>query len=106
MNSHTRDGSADTPHGQRYIKMFSGHWARKFDIQPQDEGTRIVFPKEDDDPDYPEEAIATLRSTESRLDVQLTAVTQTMLDAYWDAIDSHLDRFATREGGLRLVIRA
>lgn len=70
MISLTRDGSVETPHGQRYIKMFSGHWARKFDIRPQDEGTRIVFPKEDDDPDYPEEAIATLRATESRLDVQ------------------------------------
>lgn len=103
MTTLTRNGSAEVHNGRRYIDTLCRHWARKFAIQLDDEGAKVVFPKEDDDPDYPEDAIAILRATESRLDVQLTAFTLTQLDAYWAAIDSHLDRFAAREGGLRLV---
>lgn len=103
MSILTRHGTAEIQNGQRYVTMLCKHWARKFDVQLDDQGARVVFPKEDDDPDYPEEAIATFRATESRIDVQLTASTPVQLDAYWGAIDSHLDRFAAREGGLHLV---
>ncbi|RBP48195.1 hypothetical protein DES53_101995 [Roseimicrobium gellanilyticum] len=103
MTTLTRSGWAEVQNGQRYVNTLCKHWARKFDIQVNDHGARVVFPKEEDDPDYPEEAIAIFHTTESRLDVQLTAATPTQLDAYWGAIDSHLDRFATREGGLRLT---
>ena len=103
MTTLTRSGTAEVQNGRRYVNILCKHWARKFDVQLDDEGAKVVFPKEDDDPDYPEDATAIFRSTESRLDVHLTAFTQTQLNAYWGAIDDHLDRFAAREGGLRLI---
>lgn len=103
MTNLTRSGKAEIQNGQRYITMLCKHWTRKFDVQINDKDARVIFPKEEDDPDYPEEAIATFRATESEIQVHLTAVTQTQLDAYWGAIDDHLDRFASRAGGIRLV---
>jgi len=98
-----RNGTADVQGGQRYIKKLCKHWAHKLDVRPTAEGATIVFPKEADDPDYPEDAIAIFRATESRLEVHLTAFTPTQLEALCGVIDDHLDRFAFREGGLRLV---
>ncbi|MFT4177595.1 MAG: DUF2218 domain-containing protein [Luteolibacter sp.] len=103
MTTLTRNGTAEVQNGQRYINTLCKHWARKFDIQLTDEGARIVFPKEDDDPDYSQDAIAILRATESRIEAHLTAHTQVQLDVYWGVIEDHLDRFASREGGLRLL---
>lgn len=103
MKQFTRNGSAEIENGRRLIKMLCGHWSRKFDVRLDDGEARIVFPKEEDDADYPDEAVAILRAGEQRIEVRISAPTQVMRDAYWSAIDDHLDRFATREGGLRLV---
>jgi len=98
-----RNGKAEVQNGRRYIEQLCRHWAHKLDVRLDDEGGRVVFPKDADDPNYSEDAIAIFSATESRLDVQLTAFTWTQLEELCTVIDDHLDRFAFREGGLRLA---
>jgi uncharacterized protein len=103
MTNVTRIGRAEVQNSRRYIEKLCKHWAHKLDISLDDDSARVVFPKEEDDPDYPQDAIAVFRTTESRLDVQLTAFTLTQVEALCGVIDDHLDRFASRDGGLRLT---
>jgi uncharacterized protein len=98
----TLNGKAEIKNGGRYIGQLCKHWAHKLDVRLDNDAARVVFPKETDDPNYPEDAIAIFRATESRIDVHLTAFTPTQLEALCGVIDDHLDRFAFREGGLRL----
>ena len=103
MTTLKRNGKAEVQNGRRYIEQLCRHWAHKLDVRLDDEGGRVVFPKEAEDPNYPEDAIAIFSATESRLDVHLTAFTLTQLEELCTVIDDHLDRFAFREGGLRLA---
>jgi hypothetical protein len=103
MTKLARSGRAEVQNGQRYIEQLCKHWSHTLDVRLDDEGGRVVFPKETDDPDYPEDAIATFRATDRRLDVHLLAATPTQLEVLCGVIDDHLNRFAFREGGLRLM---
>lgn len=98
-----RSGEVEVRDGRRYIEMLCKHWAHKLEVQVDEVGGTVVFPKETDDPDYPEDAIAKFAATEERLHVHLTAFTPTQLAVLCRVIDDHLDRFAFREGGLRFV---
>lgn len=99
----TRRGEVEVRGGRRYIELLCKHWAHKLEVQRDHDGAAVVFPKDVDDPDYPEDAIARFDATDERLYVQLTAFTPTQIDVLSEVIDSHLNRFAFREGGLRFV---
>lgn len=103
MTNLTRIGTAEVPNGRRYVEKLCKHWAHKLEVQLDEDAGRVVFPKDEDDPDYPEDAIATFRTTESRLEVQLVAFTKTQQEVLSQVIDDHLDRFAASQGGLRLT---
>ena len=81
-----------TSFAARYVEQLSKHWSHKLAIEPDGAGFSAVMLNG---------AIARFAPETDALGVSVEAADRTAFDEAREAIESHLDRFAFREGPLR-----
>lgn len=81
-----------TSFAARYVEQLSKHWSRKLAVEPVGDGFRTVMLNG---------AVARFLPEAEALGVIVEAADRVAFDEAREAIESHLDRFAFREGPLR-----
>ena len=79
-----------TPYASRYLQQLAKHWAHKFDVEFTPEQARISLPLGDVD----------LEAQNHALSIHLKARESADTDKMKSVVETHIDRFAHKEGGL------
>ena len=79
-----------TLHASRYLQQLSKHWAHKFDVEFTAERSTIRLPI----------GAIGLEAADDRLAIILSAADVASMDELQDVLESHINRFAHREGPL------
>ena len=89
-----------TTHGSRYIQRLCKHWSHNLAVEFTPLTGAVIFPRDARGADWPGEARLFLQAHADNLECRLEASAAGQLEALKDAVASHLDRFAVKEGAL------
>ncbi|TMV60668.1 DUF2218 domain-containing protein, partial [Thioclava sp. BHET1] len=90
-----------TPHGSRYLQQLCKHWSHRLEVTFTPENGTVTFPRDARGADWPGDAILTLVAGPDHLRCTIAASAVEQLNALKPVVESHLDRFAFREGALQ-----
>ena len=89
-----------TEHAARYAAQLGKHWAHNLDVREDRDARQIVFPKNARGAKWQGDALVTLDPQGDVLLVRVEASEAGQRDALKGALQTHIDRFAHREGPL------
>ncbi|SMY07280.1 DUF2218 domain-containing protein [Flavimaricola marinus] len=84
----SNEGRFATPNASRYLQQLCKHFAHKIDVEYTEEEGRFAFPS----------AEVRLEAAKTELVAKITSVSADGIKTAQNVIDSHLERFAFREG--------
>ena len=105
MTHHSAAAVVSTSNASRYLQQLCKHWSHKLAVEFTASDGRIVMPKEGRGESFANDAIVSLKADEAALQVNVDASDARQLELVKDAVATHLDRFAFREGPLAFAWR-
>jgi uncharacterized protein len=89
-----------TVHASRYLQQLCKHWSHNLAVEFDAAQGRVVFPKSGRGGDWPGDGVFTLSASPDTLTCRIVASAPGQLVGLIGAVESHLNRFAFREGEL------
>jgi hypothetical protein len=91
-----------TPNASRYLQQLCKHWTHNLAVEFTPQAGKVTFPRNARGADWPGDATLHLTADAEALTCRLDASAEGQLEALKGAVESHLERFAFREGPLKL----
>lgn len=101
--SFTSTARVATPNASRYLQQLCKHWTHNLAVEFTPTTGKVVFPRDARGADWPGDAVLHLTADAETLTCRLDASAAGQLEALKGAVESHLERFAFREGALRFA---
>lgn len=89
-----------TENAARYAAQLGKHWAHNLDVGENGDTRQIVFPKDARGAEWQGDALVTLDPRDDALLVRIEASEEGQRDGLKGVLQTHIDRFAHREGPL------
>ena len=89
-----------TPNGSRYLQRLCRHWAHSLKVEFTPDAGTVIFPRDARGADWPGDATLELRAHADNLECRLACSAAGQREALEQAVTSHLERFAFKEGTL------
>lgn len=89
------------PNASRYLQQLCKHWTHNLAVEFTAQAGKVTFPRNARGADWPGDAVLHLTADAEALTCRLEASAEGQLQGLKGAVESHLERFAFREGALK-----
>ena len=97
----TASALVPTDNASRYLQQLCKHWSHNLQVEFTPENGTVIFPKDARGANHPGDAVVTFNAAEDGLDLRIDASSSEQLEGLKGVVQSHLDRFAFRQGELQ-----